>query len=406
MDSNGKGFQSDFQPEENLEPIEAMILRSMNEGVITLECNGEISHANPSAERILGYEQTELKGKQFVEAFDDTPDNEHFRKIVHDLVERGIHTARTETHFKRRDGQTVDLSIATSYMDVDACIPGMENVVVVFRDITAFRAMERARRRAVDHLSHELKTPLSIITASLDKVARSDVSEDVRGKTVGRIRRHLKRLMDIQEIVEQIITPREYRATALVVDQEVDRILQQIREDISHRQVTIVGKLEPMESQSIDPEVLEMALKTLVKNAVEATPDEGEIIVTLKRIPIGIELQVEDRGVGIPVSDLEFVFDGFHHTQATEEYSTKKPYDFNAGGKGLELLRLKAMSEQGYINISFESSRCIYIPTSWDHCPGRISACDHIESVQGCRDSGGTTFIVLFPNRNINEDGN
>ena len=406
MESGNGDMQSNFQPEEDLEPMEAMILRSMNEGVITLECNGIISHANPSAERILGYEQAELKGKQFTEAFDDTSDNEHFRKIVHDLIERGIHTARTETNFKRKNGQIVDLSVATSYMDVDVCEPGMENVVVVFRDITAFRAMERARRRAVDHLSHELKTPLSIIGASLDKIARSDVSNDAREKTVNRIRRNLQRLMDIQEIVEQIITPREYWPTALVVNQEIERILQQIRKDSSHRKVNILNKLEHIETQSIDPEILAMILQTLVKNAVEATPDEGEVIVELHRLPSGIELQVKDNGVGIPIEDLEFVFDGFHHTQATEEYSTKNPFDFNAGGKGLELLRLKVLSEQGYFNISFESSRCIYIPTSWDHCPGRISTCDHIEISQGCIESGSTTFFVLFPHKNNNKTSN
>jgi hypothetical protein len=68
----------------------------------------------------------------------------------------------------------------------------------------------------------------------------------------------------------------------------------------------------------------------------------------------------------------------------------------NEGGKELELLRLKMLSEAGYFDIYFESERCSYIPTSQDHCPGRISDCRDIQTVQGCRDSGGTKFSVLF----------
>jgi two-component system phosphate regulon sensor histidine kinase PhoR len=142
--------------------------------------------------------------------------------------------------------------------------------------------------------------------------------------------------------------------------------------------------------------VLSIVLRTLVKNSIESTPDEGEIVVSLDSAPEGVLLIVEDRGVGIRVADQEFVFDGFHHTQDTEEYSSRKPFDFNAGGKGLELLRLKMLSEAGYFGISFESHRCKYIPTARDHCPGRISECSHVQDVRGCRESGGTTFSVLF----------
>ena len=67
----------------------------------------------------------------------------------------------------------------------------------------------------------------------------------------------------------------------------------------------------------------------------------------------------------------------------------KKPYDFDAGGKGLELLRLKNLSQAGYFDISFESNRCRYIPSNRDHCPGIIADCPHIQNTADCNESGG-----------------
>ena len=83
-------------------------------------------------------------------------------------VYHGLPTTHDEVPFKRSDGQIIDLSVATSFLEIDECRPGFETVVAVFRDITAFKNLERIRRRAVDHLSHELKTPLSIIAASVE----------------------------------------------------------------------------------------------------------------------------------------------------------------------------------------------------------------------------------------------
>jgi signal transduction histidine kinase len=137
-------------------------------------------------------------------------------------------------------------------------------------------------------------------------------------------------------------------------------------------------------------------LETLLKNAVENTPDGGEITVRVKRAEQGVLLEVQDAGVGITIQDQEFIFEGFLYTQPTDEYSSKHPFAFNAGGKGLELRRLKVLAESGYFDIRFESSRCCYIPTRSDRCPGHVESCPSITGLDACRKSGGTTFFVLF----------
>jgi len=176
----------------------------------------------------------------------------------------------------------------------------------------------------------------------------------------------------------------------------VTGILNDLRERSCHRSVALIPHIENVQTDALDPQILRMVIETLVKNAIENTPDGGEVAVSMRQTADGILLQVSDQGVGIALEDQEFIFEGFHHTQATEEYSTKKPFDFNAGGKGLELLRLKALAELGYFEIAFESSRCKYVPTGRDQCQGVASSCAHMQDVQACHESGGTTFSVLF----------
>ena len=153
--------------------------------------------------------------------------------------------------------------------------------------------------------------------------------------------------------------------------------------------------LERLQTDTIDPEVFEIILSTLLKNAIENTPDEGTVSISLTSTTRTF-CPIEDTGVGIAAADREFILEGFHHTQETDRYSTRKPFDFNAGGKGLELMRLKILSEEGRFDISFESKRCRFLPTALDECPGRISACSHVLDADGCRQAGGAIFSVTF----------
>ena len=84
------------------------------------------------------------------------------------------------------------------------------------------------------------------------------------------------------------------------------------------------------------------------------------------------------------------------HTQDTDLYSSKRHYEFNAGGSGSDLLRLKSFSERFGFSVDFGSTRCRFIPTDGDRCPGRISACHFITNKSECFSSGGSTFSIEF----------
>jgi len=147
----------------------------------------------------------------------------------------------------------------------------------------------------------------------------------------------------------------------------------------------------------IDPGVLDKILVALVKNAFEATPDGGEIIVS-SRLADGrrVQIDIRDTGTGITLESQRQIFGGFYHAKETDLYTTKKPFDFGAGGKGLDLLRLKILSKAYGFEIGCDSTRCRFIPRESDLCPGAIALCPHVESLEQCALAGGTVFSLFF----------
>jgi hypothetical protein len=111
----------------------------------------------------------------------------------------------------------------------------------------------------------------------------------------------------------------------------------------------------------------------------------------------GALLIVRDYGVGIPEEAQKRIFEGFFTTRDTMAYSSKRPFDFNAGGKGADLLRMKIFSERYHFEIHMASTRCKHLPKETDVCPGRISQCPFCSRAGDCHQSGGTIFTVYFP---------
>jgi signal transduction histidine kinase len=147
----------------------------------------------------------------------------------------------------------------------------------------------------------------------------------------------------------------------------------------------------------MEPSILKEIIDGLLKNAIENTPDEGAIYVRIKSDGQKILLEVQDTGVGITEENRDQIFTGLFHTQETDLYGSGKPYNFNAGGKGLDLLLAKIYAQRFGFHVLLESVRCVHIPTDKDMCPGQISRCSHCLSTIDCFSAGGSTFTVSFP---------
>jgi light-regulated signal transduction histidine kinase (bacteriophytochrome) len=215
------------------------------------------------------------------------------------------------------------------------------------------------------------------------------VAEELgEGPLVERIRRR----------IDDIFGTKASVSVEMRLDEVVKERLQQLKPQFGHREVEIIANLEnTAPSVYLPPDVLQKVVDGLIKNAVENTPDEGKIEVNVGKKREGSELVVRDYGVGILEDAQRRIFEGFFTTRDTMAYSTKKPFDFMAGGKGADLLRMKIFSERYHFKIEMTSKRCRHIPKETDTCPGRISQCPFCSSSGNCHQDAGTSFTLYFP---------
>ncbi|MBA4395576.1 MAG: histidine kinase, partial [Desulfobacca sp.] len=201
----------------------------------------------------------------------------------------------------------------------------------------------------------------------------------------------------IRKRINDLFGPKEAVARETRLEHWVEKRLEELKPLFSHRVLEIQSHFPEAPTIFIPPEVLQKVIDGLIRNAVENTPDEGTIEITVQKKGMGTLLSVHDYGVGIPEDAQRRIFEGFFPAGATMNYSTRRPYDFNAGGKGADLLRMKILSERFGFQITMTSTRCGFIPKEEDLCPGKISNCPFCNRTEDCLRSGETVFSVFFP---------
>jgi two-component system phosphate regulon sensor histidine kinase PhoR len=418
--------------------ITSAILASMADGVLVISFDGQIVFANRASREILHPDQHEIAGKTYAELFLCGTENDAFNDILFSGIQNRETLVYREVPFHRRDGTFRELAVTTSFLREGDETGQNRGIVVVFKDVTDLRALDQARQRVLDHLSHELRTPLSIIQSTLKRAVPPENTQ-----LLERITHSIERLKEIQLAVDDIVNVRtatpggrvrgwvkqmqdlldamveEHKESAVpiglirceiarlfeadpsypeVVDMKpaILKTVEEAGKNAANRQVSLNVNVEGDFRVWIERHVLHKSVMAMIKNAVEATPEGGKVVVALKEEDNRPVVEVRDTGIGITAESQAQIFGGFYHARDTDCYSTKKPFDFGAGGKGLELLRVKIFAELCDFIVECQSRRCPHIPGETQLCPGSIEACRHVNDAKDCARSGGTTMRMIF----------
>ena len=427
-------------------------------GIILIDMEGVFKYINPKFKELFGYDLDEVPNslEWFRKAF---PDPKSRKEIISTWIDY-LRSTRPGEKVPRtlpatcKDGTQKIIHFIPVRLATGEYIVTLEDITeriqaheALMKSHQELEQLNRAKTKAVNHISHELRTPLALIQGNIRLLKRKlkQLPTDAGfQKIMETLERNLARLSGISIETDEIFrVSRELEAGVLVDD--LDRLWERI-EDLSDMPPDVrshfnglkswlsqylSGSTESFQSINlfpfvldvlervkqlsrhrdirfrvegkndlfvlIDPLVLQNVVEGLLRNAVENTPDGGMIRLGVEQEHGKVALHIRDYGVGITEENQAYIFDGLFHTKETELYASKKPYDFGAGGKGLDLLRMKIYAQRFGFDLSMTSKRCIYIPRNQDPCPGDISRCPHVRNAEECAASGGTTFTVAFP---------
>jgi len=426
-------------------------------GIILIDKEGVFQYINPKFKELFGYDLDEVPNslEWFRKAF---PDPKSRKEVISTWISY-LRSTRPGEKVPRtlpatcKDGTQKIIHFIPVRLTTGEYIVTLEDITeriqaheALVKSHQELEQLNRAKTKAVNHISHELRTPLSVIHGNIRllkrKLKRLPIDANLQ-KIMETLERNLARLVDISKETDEIFRISQELEADVLLD-SLDTLWQRV-EDLSDMPPDVRFHLDALKAwlsqylsgstesfQSInlfpfvldtmervkqlsshrnirfqvegkndlfvfiDPLILQNVVEGLLRNAVENTPDGGMIRLVVEQKHGKIILHITDYGVGITEENQSYIFGGLFHTKETELYASKKPYDFGAGGKGLDLLRMKVYGQRFGFDLSMTSKRCVYIPTDQDECPGDISRCPHVENAKECAASGGTTFTVAF----------
>lgn len=219
-----------------------------------------------------------------------------------------------------RDIRT-DASAGTSFTEMNE-LPELKDVAVEFdRMVHSLQSSAELLRRAANENAHAFKTPIAVISHSLDRIRRAIPKEEEKGhRATELVEQAVERLDGLvsasrrldEAAAESLNPPRDRVGVSMMLG----RMVEAYAEALPEGSVRFVDHIEPGITITGGDDLLETVLENLMDNAISFSPKGGEIRVELRRDGRWAELTVADRGPGVTEDDEDRIF---------ERYFTQRP---------------------------------------------------------------------------------
>ncbi|MFI2487582.1 response regulator [Promicromonospora kroppenstedtii] len=319
-------------------------LESVADGIYGVDTAGRVTFVNTAAAYTLGATVSDLVGHDahatfHAPAHDGTPLPAEGCYIAEALRDGVTVTAEQDTYL-RLDGKEVPVEVTASPLRDDGVIRG---AVVVFRDITERREVERIKDEFVSVVSHELRTPLTAIRGALT-LLDSNALADSPQQADRMVRIALTSSERLSRLVDEILDTERLEAgtTQLdLADHHVDTLVAAAVDQVSvladDAGITLEAETSP-EIVRADAGRIVQTLTNLLGNAVRFSPAGSTVRVSAAPVGDLVEVRVDDEGRGIPSDKLEAIFGRFEQVDASDTRER--------GGSGLGLTIARSIVER------------------------------------------------------------
>jgi len=331
------------------------ILYSIGDGVFVVDIDYKIILFNRAAANISGFSVKEAIGKKYskILRFVHVKDKKINDRFVKETVAScQVSKMSNDTSLIRKDCKRIPVAnSAAPLKDENGKVIGC---VVVFRDITKEREIDRMKTEFVSLASHQLRTPLTTINWFAEMLLAGDV-----GKVNKAQKNYLEKVYHGSQrmvtLVNAFLNVSRIELGTLAIEPEptnlvklAESVLDEFRLQIKDKKIKIeknYGKRLP--SINVDPKLMRIVFQNLLNNAVKYTPSKSEVRLDITKQKQDILIKIADTGYGIPKHQQSKIF--------TKLFSADNIKEKNTDGTGLGLYVVKAIIDQSGAKIWFES---------------------------------------------------
>ena len=318
------------------------VLSSMSDGLLATDGEGLVTSVNPAALAMLGLPEDAVLGR-FVHEVADVRAASGLA-----LDDPALRLGDEPATVHRADGSTVPVRLAASDLE------GGEGLVLVLRDTTREREVERMKTEFLSNVSHELRTPLTPIRGYAEiLVAKPGLDPDSVISFATTIRDESMKMNRVVDLLVDVAALEAGRASVAPRPVSVTDLLEGRVEAWARRAPSrpltrrVAARLPPV---LVDPSWLGKALDELIDNAVKYTPDGTVITLVARRaqVPGRVRVAVRDAGPGIAPSDQRLLFTSFEQVDGS---ATRR-----VGGLGLGLSFVRRVADDAGIALTVSSA--------------------------------------------------
>ena len=312
------------------------VLDSMNQGVVIFNKNHKVRFSNDIALEMFGKHQFFLKEK--IEVKKLQPINKLLKKLKKtssEEVELSINVNNEEKHFL----------ISGSKMD------STNEYIVVISDISSLRKLEDLRKNLISDISHEIKTPVSVIRAGSETLHSGSIKDPkVALKFTKSILDNSERL---SEMIDDLLELEKIEFGGLVIKKEkiiphkeINKILGTIEALLVEKKLVVKNDINEDLILRTDKESFRSIFSNLLNNAIKYSPTGSKIVFNAAKKQKSIVISIKDNGYGIEKNSIKRVFERFYRSSKARAHTK---------GTGLGLALVKQLSSRIGANVKVES---------------------------------------------------
>jgi two-component system phosphate regulon sensor histidine kinase PhoR len=304
------------------------ILETMAEGVGIVDAKGNLIYANPMAQKILGLKQSKILER----TYDDPnwknlridgsplPSHEHPMSV---MMNTRKPVFDQEIAVQPPEGERFYISInAAPLLDEQGEITGG---IGTFMDVTQRRKITQHKDEFISVASHELRTPVTTLQASLQLLSRmkDNPSPTMLPKLIDQANKSLNR---VSVLIEDLLNTTKMADGQLHLN-KMPTILSNLLGDCCNHvrtgeehNIVITGDKDLQ--ANIDADKIDQVVINLVNNAIKYAPDSKDITIDIAREGDFAKVSISDNGPGIPAEKLPHLFDRYYRVDSSgKQYS-------------------------------------------------------------------------------------